>query len=261
MIPLYASTTTKRVLSAVSLALCAAGSAFALVAQAETTPTTKCVTPTTIAMRDAAVAQLEKDVAPYKEKTATAGAISLYRQELQLAWEAMEQPYCGYGSYGAKSAVHSYSKTVSRARSEFVTAAKSGKVVTPLPLSNAEVVTPSLTAKSISAAATTTKDVATTEVKKTDKVAVKTSAKKFAKKAVKKGLKRGDRSEDVKALQQRLVDHFNLTPADDYVTGYFGPTTYKLLVKYQLEKGIVKSKDDDACGLIGPKTVTKLNAE
>lgn len=253
MIPLHASTSTKRLLSSISLALLVLGAGTALTARAETVPTTKCVTAASTKVRDAAVAQMNKDIAAYKAEAWAANAITNYKSELTIAWDAMEYPYCGYGS-SATAPLKSYNKTISRARTQFLTDVKAKKSVALGFSATAEPVA--------TLVAPEPKPVVKPEVKKeAPKEVPKVEAKKVTKKQIIKGLKRGQRSEDVKALQQRLVDHFKLTPASDYVTGYFGPTTYKLLVKYQLEKGIVKSEKDSACGLVGPKTVSKLNAE
>lgn len=254
MIPLHASTSTKRFLTTLSLALIVLGAGTALVAHAETVPSTKCVTPTTIKTRDAAVAQMEKDIALYKLNDWAANAITNYKSELTIAWDAMEYPYCGYGS-SAAAPLKSYNKTISRARTQFLTDVKTKKSV-PLTFSKMEEPVPLPPA--MPSPAVKPAPAVKAEVKvETPKV----EGKKVAKKPITKGLQRGQRSEGVKLLQQRLVDHFKLTPATDYVTGYFGPTTYKLLVKYQLEKGIIKSEKDAGSGLVGPKTVAKLNAE
>ncbi len=48
----------------------------------------------------------------------------LYLMKLDIAWDAMQQPYCGFGAFGMSAARKSYDKTIERARTEFLTAAK-----------------------------------------------------------------------------------------------------------------------------------------
>ena len=216
----------------IALALIASVStSFVSSAQAETVPTTKCVTVATKKLRDAAQAQLEKDIAPYAGNVESKSVIAYYKEQLTVAWEAMEYPYCGMGSSGINPAIKSYNKTVVRARMKFLTDIKAKKVP-----AKAEV---------------------KTDVKKEEKKDIVATLKK----TIAPGLRQGHRSESVKELQRRLVKHFGLTPEKDYVTGYFGPTTRKYLVKYQLEKKIIKSENEAGAGLVGPKTSAILNAK
>ena len=217
----------------IALALIAfVSTSFVSSAQAETVPTTKCVTVATKKLRDAAQAQLEKDIAPYVGNVESKSVIAYYKEQLTIAWEAMEYPYCGMGSSGINPAIKSYNKTVVRARMKFLTDIKAKKVP-----AKAEVKT----------------DVKKEEGKK-DIVTI-------PKKLIASGLRQGQRSENVKELQRRLVKHFGLTPEKDYVTGYFGPTTRRYLIKYQLEKKIIKSEKEAGAGLVGPKTSSVLNGK
>lgn len=62
------------------------------------------------------------------------------------------------------------------------------------------------------------------------------------------GLQHGDRSQDVRILQQRL----NLAGASLFVDGWFGDTTESAVRAYQSKKGLV------ADGIAGSKTLTAL---
>src|SRR5260221_6291529 len=81
---------------------------------------TKCVTVATKAMYAADLARMEKDIAPYAANDGVVSTIRTYRNGIEIAWEAMEQPYCGTGSSGFASAKKSYSKTVERVRAAFL---------------------------------------------------------------------------------------------------------------------------------------------
>ena len=59
-------------------------------------------------------------------------AYKKYLTGLDLAWEAMEEPYCGFGAFGTTAAKKSYTKSIDRIRSRFLDVAKQAKaVVTP----------------------------------------------------------------------------------------------------------------------------------
>lgn len=236
MITFSSSIADRRSSIALMALLLIIGSSIAFSAKAETVPTTKCVTVATEKLRNAAQAQLEKDILPYAGNANAKAVITTYKEGLAIAWEAMEYPYCGMGSSGVNPAIKSYNKTVLRARMKFLTDIKTSKV----------------TAK-IEAKIEAKKEEVKKEVKKVEKI--------IAKNPVKMGLRLGQRSEQVKELQRRLVAHFKLTPESDYVTGYFGPTTRKYLIKYQLEKKLIKSEKEAGAGLVGPKTTAKFNAE
>lgn len=74
------------------------------------------------AIYNAAVKQMEKDIA--KDGTGNDEAVKRYRGNLQLVWEAMNEPYCGYGSRGVSAVTKSFNKTINRTRTEFLKATK-----------------------------------------------------------------------------------------------------------------------------------------
>lgn len=216
----------------------------AFVVRAEDAPVSKCVTTATQATRDKALAQMEKDIAPYAKEEKASAVIAEYKQNLQIAWEAMEHPYCGYGAYGNASAIKSFSKSITRAREAFLSKIKDpGKAV----VMKQEVVQVSLAEDSL-------KSTSTTQTKK-----VKTLAKSDGSESVRSGLRKGMRSEAVKILQKKLAKHFGVAESD-LVTGYFGPMTQKYVIKYQLEKKLISGTSSTAAGLVGPKTCASLNA-
>ncbi len=71
-------------------------------------------------------------------------------------------------------------------------------------------------------------------------------------------LRRGDSDfltqGQVTQLQTFLVDYFDLAPAEDYVTGYFGVKTQQNVIKFQQEKGLA------AFGFVGPLTRAAIRA-
>ncbi len=52
----------------------------------------------------------------------------VYMKKLDMAWGAMEEPYCGFGAFGNKAAKKSYDKTVTRTRNEFLTEARKTQI-------------------------------------------------------------------------------------------------------------------------------------
>jgi hypothetical protein len=188
-------------------------------------PASKCVTAATTASHDAYQSRLEKDVAPYAKSMPA--VVKAYRDALDTAWWAMQQPYCGSGQYGVAPFIHSYQKSVDRERATFLAAVK-GKVV--------------------AAVSTTPAPQPLTIPKKNVKLSIPT------------GLQRGMHSEDVKMLQAFLAAHFKLA-YDDLATGYFGPLTEKYLIKYQIETKIVAKATTPGAGLFGPKTARIINGK
>jgi len=73
-----------------------------------------------------------------------------------------------------------------------------------------------------------------------------------------KTLSRGARSDEVKALQQRLADDGVLT--QDNVSGFFGSTTQQALMRWQSEHGVVASGTPETTGFgaVGPKTIEAM---
>lgn len=91
-------------------------------------PTSRCVTAATKASHAQSLKQGEADAKKYNLTTESTGAggkaYANYRAELDLAWDAMNEPYCGFGAFGTTAAVKSYKKSVDRARNRFLTAMK-----------------------------------------------------------------------------------------------------------------------------------------
>lgn len=57
-------------------------------------------------------------------------AYKKYLTGLDLAWQAMEEPYCGFGAFGTTAAKKSYTKSIDRIRARFLDVAKQAKVAT-----------------------------------------------------------------------------------------------------------------------------------
>lgn len=209
-------------------------------------PESVCITKETLSLRANAEAKFTKDTAPYEKKPGAAQAIATYRQHLDVAWDALNQPYCGYGQTSIASVKKSYTKTVTRASDAFLQAAKKGfgddaAPAAPVATTPAPVATPVAAPASESAP----KSVAKTALPPTG--------------SVPKGLQRGMRSEGVRQAQIRLARYYKIADESSLTTGYFGPMTEGYVIKFQLEKALIDSKDDPAAGLIGPKTAKALN--
>lgn len=240
---------SKRLVSCVCLVLCLFVVAGAPVEAAEA-PASKCVTATTVTTHAAVMARLEKDIAPYLKNEKAAGIIASYREAIDVSWEAMKEPYCGFGVYGIKSAVKSYSKSTDRARLAFMEAVKGlAKGIVP-------VTTPMVTVAPIPAPELNPKPVPVAAPAVSSAVVMKKTAGNIP-----RGLVRGMRGEMVSALQARLASHFKIADISSIQTGYFGPKTQEYLIKFQIEKGIVTSAATPGAGLVGPKTAAALNAE
>ncbi len=56
-------------------------------------------------------------------------AFKTYLDGLDIAWGAMEEPYCGFGAFGTQAANKSYNKSVTRLRARFLEAIKKTKTV------------------------------------------------------------------------------------------------------------------------------------
>lgn len=80
----------------------------------------KCLGSGIRALYDASVRQMEKDIA--KLGNGRAVAEKRYRDNLHLVWAAMNEPYCGYGSRGVNAVKHSFNKTITRTRADFLKA-------------------------------------------------------------------------------------------------------------------------------------------
>jgi hypothetical protein len=212
---------------------------------AEEVPASKCVTAATQATNAAAIAQMEKDIAPHAKEEKAAKVIEQYRQNIQTAWEAMEQPYCGYGAYGTASAIKSLSKSINRARSTFLKNIKNPSTASVSLMVPAQVQMPQAPNTG------TGKGIEKTTVVK--EATVSTGAV-----VIQKGLHRGMKSSAVKALQEKLASYYHLS-SEEYVTGYFGPKTQQLVIKFQIEKKLISGSTSSAAGLVGPKTAAALN--
>ncbi len=210
---------------------------------------TKCVTTVTKKLYADYTTRLLKDTAPYAGKDAYAKAIQAYQYELNISWEAMQQPYCGYGTPGLASSIKSFKKTVERARTAFLAAIKNAPKV-------------SLTPASAGASTTTVATApATVPLSVTAPVSVPAVPKPEASlPLVVRGLSQGTHSTAVLALQKRLLRYFKLPIDTNSATGFFGPKTRELVIKFQLEKKLITSRTADGAGMIGPRTAAALNA-
>lgn len=88
--------------------------------------TTRCVTPATKALRAKDVKQAVKDEETFNIKgdEELEKIYKKYLDGLDISWEAMLEPYCGYGSHGVAAAQKSYVKTVTRVRANFLAQVK-----------------------------------------------------------------------------------------------------------------------------------------
>ncbi len=94
-------------------------------------PASRCVTTATKAARADDLKNYEADgkkISGIEEpEHPLADDYKKYKLVLDLAWEAMEEPYCGFGAFGTSAAIKSYNKTADRARANFLDAVKKGK--------------------------------------------------------------------------------------------------------------------------------------
>lgn len=181
---------------------------------------------------------------------ALTAAFETYKKDIDYGWEAMEEPYCGFGAFGASAAKKSFQKTLTRARAAFLAEAKKQ----PQPV--------------VALKAVPTPVVAVPEAEASAKVSTPPASKPASEEAVKKAssrvmikssLKRGMRGDQVKALQDWLVENDYLEK--DYATGYFGTMTEAAVIKFQLKKKLITSKVSAGAGLVGPKTRAQLVQE
>jgi len=226
-----------------SLMTCGLGFSSALAAETPTALPTKCVTATTKKLYAADIARFEKDTAPYVGKEAYAKAIQAYRSEIDIAWEAMQQPYCGYGTPGLASSIKSFTKTIERARSAFLLHGKTsqGSSASAAPVA-------------VTAPVPATVPVSAPTSAPATELVVRPSVER-----VSRGLVQGMRSPAVLALQKRLLTYFGLPVNANSATGFFGPKTRELLVRFQLQKGFISSRAAAGAGVVGPRTTTALN--
>jgi hypothetical protein len=84
--------------------------------------TSKCNTPQMRKQHEMIKDKMEKDIE--HAGSGHADAAKIYREKIALVWSAMEEPYCGFGSQGMSAVKHSYNKSVTRIRQEFLDAVK-----------------------------------------------------------------------------------------------------------------------------------------
>jgi len=185
-------------------------------------PTSKCVTTKTLKLKADYEARMNKELVPHLENQALEDSVKRYREELAIAWAAMQEPYCGFGSYGSASAVKSYTKSVIRARDAFLTklnVSKTKPAPRPAP-------TPTAIIKAAAPSA-------------------------VSRLTIRPGLTRGMRSDLIMELQRRL---------DVPVTGFFGPMTENAIIQFQIKHKIISNKEAPGAGMVGPKTAAALSA-
>jgi len=84
-------------------------------------PATRCLTKEITGLYEKAVSQMKADVKEHGNHPVEAED---YKRRLDITWDAMHEPYCGYGSNGLASVKHSFNKSVDRARNDFLVAVK-----------------------------------------------------------------------------------------------------------------------------------------
>lgn len=89
----------------------------------------KCNTPAIRKLHVQSLERAKKDAEQYNVHESDASAklqeaYKTYAEGLEMVWEAMEEPYCGYGSHGVTAVRRSYEKSVNRLRTNFIKEAK-----------------------------------------------------------------------------------------------------------------------------------------
>lgn len=86
-------------------------------------PDSRCDTAANRKAHEANLVRAKKDLEPFEAETEsqTEELYETYLKKLEIAWAAMQEPYCGFGAFGNSAAKKSYDKTVTRARNEFLT--------------------------------------------------------------------------------------------------------------------------------------------
>jgi peptidoglycan hydrolase-like protein with peptidoglycan-binding domain len=105
---------------------------------------------------------------------------------------------------------------------------------------------------------TTNMIVAFEEYKVQSKTKIFASVPKKEKQIISKNLKKGDQGVIVKELQKMLKEEGYLQISQE--TEFFGSLTEKALIQYQIDKGIIPSKNNAGAGIVGPMTRNSLNA-
>ncbi len=225
-----------------TLGLCSVSLIATPVFAATSEPESKCVTAKTKATYANVTALMEKDIAPYAKTASATAAIEAYRQTMTIAWDAMKEPYCGFGSYGTASAIKSYAKNVARARATFLAQAKgkpvSAATTAPAPKPAPLAVVPEPKAAPTAVTAPTPSSIDLTSLR---------------------GLHRGMDTLAVLNLQKLLNRYLGPKADDSILTGFFGPKTEKILIQFQINKHIIDSADEPGAGLVGPKTAAALS--
>ncbi len=221
-------------------------------------PQSYCVTSYTKQLHASAQTTMEKDIANYAGDSSLANAISAYTQEIDTAWSAMEQPYCGYGGYGITSAIHSYQKSVERARTAFLDAVKGHPTAHASLIGEESATVQAQAAVALKTPTKTSEDPTTKTVPQAKPSTTAVAA--TGKHVYHGGLHRGIRSDEVLTLQKFLLAHFGVKATSDNATGYFGPLTESYVLKFQIEQHVVAGANSPGAGLVGPKTSAALNA-
>lgn len=175
-----------------------------------------------------------------------ADAFKLYAQDIALGWGAMQEPYCGFGAFGATAAKKSFTKTIVRGRADFMAKIAKKKASDPKVSATTLSLLPSATSEVTPASAVITPVVAA-PIRVVAPEPPPTAAP-----TITRTLKRGDTFAEVKLLQQFLVEKGYLNA--DSATGYFGPQTEKAVIAFQKAKKVITSHKSAGAGLVGPKT-------
>lgn len=227
-------------------------------------PVSRCIAADFKKMYTDGLVLAEKDVLKWKDATGAVDArvktaYDTYVQDIEFGWQAMQEPYCGFGAFGVSAAKKSFQKTLTRARTAFLTATKTLKPLAQTP-SNEKTLTLSAAALTVHVPSTTAVIVEPTPPPTPDSLPapkLATTSPKLPSLGLTQTLKRGMKNDQVKTLQAWLVSRGYLQ--QDNATGYFGQYTEQAVIKVQLERKLISTKTSPGAGLIGPKTRTALN--
>jgi len=103
-------------------------------------PTTRCLTANMKSRHATAVKQMEADV--LKAGPRHGLAEKAYRENMDIIWSAMYEPYCGYGSLGVTAVAKSFDKSVVKTRAKFMAAIKTLEPEPPIPSQQVEPLAP-----------------------------------------------------------------------------------------------------------------------
>ena len=188
-----------------------------------------------------------------------ADAFKIYAQDIALGWEAMQQPYCGFGAFGSSAAQKSLDKTLTRARADFLAKAEKHKTDDATVLASTLTLLPSSSAAIVPASVIVTPSthVTTTSTTTSAPKSTVTADTSDATPSITHALKLGDRSTEVTRLQAFLATKGYLPRGS--ATGYFGPSTQKALIRFQKAKHIITTSNSSGAGVVGPKTRDLIN--